>query len=450
MQEGGRPHVFEVNRAIIQRGVDRMLVYYWFEQRGRQLTSDYAVKAYTVWDLLTRGRSDGALVRVITPIGRSEQEAAADERLAALPDERIRSSAAIRPAYRSVPHSRSRLEPGEVIRNWRRVPGASWRDFRHCRERRKACRRSSSARASPLGILPSRTGSRANHSAFGHRAACSSATARTCATGSGLCFFAAVAMDDPRNGCEDTSIPRVADAATPIRLFRIDEEVFVEHSDPIDHMFRHQQEHTSDDIDISLASAIPRGIPWISEREHSKKTELGEQSMKSDLNEKNIQGSFVRKTCGLDRGIVLPNLAAGSAHIRPLVAPANHCVDGAVQNDRVRVQEQHIAAARNRISWLLAAANPRLVPFRIRVTSGNSLATISAEPSRLALSITMISCGSAGLLDNRPQTIAQQIARIPIHDDDGDIRRHDAINGSEVATGAACQGSCEYSATLQQ
>ena len=35
------------------------LVYYWFEQRGRRMTNDYAAKASVVWDGLTRGRSDG-------------------------------------------------------------------------------------------------------------------------------------------------------------------------------------------------------------------------------------------------------------------------------------------------------------------------------------------------------------------------------------------------------
>ncbi|MEM9010049.1 MAG: VPLPA-CTERM-specific exosortase XrtD [Pseudomonadota bacterium] len=70
-----------LNRAIIQKGLERQLVYFWFEQRGRRLTSDYAAKAYTVWDALTIGRTDGALVRLITPIGSEESEAAAEARL---------------------------------------------------------------------------------------------------------------------------------------------------------------------------------------------------------------------------------------------------------------------------------------------------------------------------------------------------------------------------------
>jgi exosortase D (VPLPA-CTERM-specific) len=72
---------FEVNRAVIQKGNSRQLVYYWFEQRGKRMTNDYLAKASVVWDSLTRGRSDGALVRFVTPIAPGEDEAAAEARL---------------------------------------------------------------------------------------------------------------------------------------------------------------------------------------------------------------------------------------------------------------------------------------------------------------------------------------------------------------------------------
>lgn len=72
---------FEVNRALIQKGVSRQLVYYWFEQRGQRLTSDYYVKALTVVESLRSGRSDGGLVRLITPLGLNESEEAGDARL---------------------------------------------------------------------------------------------------------------------------------------------------------------------------------------------------------------------------------------------------------------------------------------------------------------------------------------------------------------------------------
>jgi exosortase D (VPLPA-CTERM-specific) len=72
---------FEVNRAVIEKGQSRQLVYYWFEQRGQRMTNDYLAKASVVYDSLTRGRTDGALVRFVTPIGDIEPVEEADARL---------------------------------------------------------------------------------------------------------------------------------------------------------------------------------------------------------------------------------------------------------------------------------------------------------------------------------------------------------------------------------
>ena len=77
---GTRFGTLPLNRAIIQKGADKQLVYYWFEGRGRRMTNDFAAKFYTVADSLTRGRTDGGLVRVITPVGEGGV-AAADARL---------------------------------------------------------------------------------------------------------------------------------------------------------------------------------------------------------------------------------------------------------------------------------------------------------------------------------------------------------------------------------
>jgi exosortase D (VPLPA-CTERM-specific) len=72
---------FTVNRAIIQKGGIKRLVYYWFEQRGRRLASEYTTKLITVWDSFTKARADGALVRFVTPLSRGEPESLADKRL---------------------------------------------------------------------------------------------------------------------------------------------------------------------------------------------------------------------------------------------------------------------------------------------------------------------------------------------------------------------------------
>ncbi len=63
---GGRE--LRTNRAVMAYGNNKQLVYYWFQQRGRIITNEYLVKWYLFWDALTRNRSDGAMIRLITPI----------------------------------------------------------------------------------------------------------------------------------------------------------------------------------------------------------------------------------------------------------------------------------------------------------------------------------------------------------------------------------------------
>lgn len=72
---------FTVNRAVIQLGLQRQLVYYWFEQRGRRIVNDFEAKFVVAWDSVLGKRTDGGLVRLVTPIGNAESEAEADERL---------------------------------------------------------------------------------------------------------------------------------------------------------------------------------------------------------------------------------------------------------------------------------------------------------------------------------------------------------------------------------
>lgn len=70
-----------VNRAIIQLGEQRQLVYYWFQQRGRTITNEYLAKWFLFQDGITMSRSDGALVRLITPMDPNADEREADARL---------------------------------------------------------------------------------------------------------------------------------------------------------------------------------------------------------------------------------------------------------------------------------------------------------------------------------------------------------------------------------
>jgi exosortase D (VPLPA-CTERM-specific) len=72
-----------VNRAVIALGNQRALVYYWFQERGRVMTNEYTVKWLLVWDAVTRHRTDGALVRITTPLPSGSRVDDADRRLAA-------------------------------------------------------------------------------------------------------------------------------------------------------------------------------------------------------------------------------------------------------------------------------------------------------------------------------------------------------------------------------
>ena len=66
---------------MIQKGADRALVYYWFDERGRDLTEVTSVKWHLLLDSLRLHRTDGALIRVVSPIAEPGGEAAAESRL---------------------------------------------------------------------------------------------------------------------------------------------------------------------------------------------------------------------------------------------------------------------------------------------------------------------------------------------------------------------------------
>lgn len=72
---------FLMNRAVIQKGETRMLVYYWFQQGERQVAWDFAAKMYLLADGIRTGQTNGGIVRLTTLIRQGETEAAADARL---------------------------------------------------------------------------------------------------------------------------------------------------------------------------------------------------------------------------------------------------------------------------------------------------------------------------------------------------------------------------------
>ena len=81
----GASRPITVNQFVIQKGLDRLIVLYWYQSHGRVIASEYTSKIYMVYDAMRLNRTDGALVRVITPITGSStaDEDAAAQRAAA-------------------------------------------------------------------------------------------------------------------------------------------------------------------------------------------------------------------------------------------------------------------------------------------------------------------------------------------------------------------------------
>lgn len=70
----------KVNEYVIAQGLEKDLVFYWYQGRGRIIASEYWGKFYMIDDAIMRNRTDGSLVRLITPIG-ADGEAVAHARL---------------------------------------------------------------------------------------------------------------------------------------------------------------------------------------------------------------------------------------------------------------------------------------------------------------------------------------------------------------------------------
>jgi EpsI family protein len=74
----GKPH--RVGEYIIANSDTRQFVIYWYQAHGRSVASEYMAKMYLVADAMRMNRTDGALIRVITPIASSEDLSAAKKR----------------------------------------------------------------------------------------------------------------------------------------------------------------------------------------------------------------------------------------------------------------------------------------------------------------------------------------------------------------------------------
>jgi len=77
--DNGKP--YRVGEYVISNGSSKQFVLYWYQAHGRSIANEYIAKAYMIGDAIRLNRTDGALIRVISPILPTEPEAAARDRV---------------------------------------------------------------------------------------------------------------------------------------------------------------------------------------------------------------------------------------------------------------------------------------------------------------------------------------------------------------------------------
>jgi EpsI family protein len=70
-----------VNRYVVAKLLERRLVLYWFQAHGRVVSSEWWSKYYLISDSIHMNRSDGGMVRLMTPMLEGESADAAQARM---------------------------------------------------------------------------------------------------------------------------------------------------------------------------------------------------------------------------------------------------------------------------------------------------------------------------------------------------------------------------------
>jgi EpsI family protein len=76
-----------VGEYLITNGSATEEVLYWYQMQGLRIASDYKAKLYTLADSIRYGRTDAALVRVITPVAPGEDRLQAHNRVVAFAEQ---------------------------------------------------------------------------------------------------------------------------------------------------------------------------------------------------------------------------------------------------------------------------------------------------------------------------------------------------------------------------
>jgi EpsI family protein len=64
-----------INRYVVQKGLERQVVLYWYQGRGRVVANEYLNKFWLMIDQARLGRSNAALVRIVVPAAGADDKA---------------------------------------------------------------------------------------------------------------------------------------------------------------------------------------------------------------------------------------------------------------------------------------------------------------------------------------------------------------------------------------
>lgn len=78
VDNAGKPH--RVGEYVIANAGAKQFVIYWYQAHGHSVANEYMAKAYMIADAIRLNRTDGALVRVITPVAQGEDVPSAKKR----------------------------------------------------------------------------------------------------------------------------------------------------------------------------------------------------------------------------------------------------------------------------------------------------------------------------------------------------------------------------------
>ncbi len=72
--DGNSRRKIDVIRLMLEKASEKQIVLYWFQSRGRIISSEYMQKIWHVVDSITMRRTDSAFVRLVSPVLNDESD----------------------------------------------------------------------------------------------------------------------------------------------------------------------------------------------------------------------------------------------------------------------------------------------------------------------------------------------------------------------------------------